>query len=52
LLRLCVTGTTPRSAKVILNMRAICEEKLHRHYDLEGIDIYQQPEPPGGDRAA
>ena len=44
LLRLYVTGTTPRSAKAIRNIRAICEEKLHGRYDLEVIDIYQQPE--------
>ena len=44
LLRLYVTGTTPRSAKAIRNIRAVCEEKLHGRYDLEVIDIYQQPE--------
>jgi circadian clock protein KaiB len=44
LLRLYVTGTTPRSARAIHNIRAICEEKLHGRYDLEVIDIYQHPE--------
>jgi circadian clock protein KaiB len=44
LLRLYVTGTTPRSVKAIRNIRAVCEEKLHGRYDLEVIDIYQQPE--------
>ena len=44
LLRLYVTGTTPRSAKAIRNIRAVCEEKLHGRYDLEVIDIYQKPE--------
>jgi circadian clock protein KaiB len=44
LLRLFVTGTTPRSARAIQNIRAICEEKLHGRYDLEVIDIYQHPE--------
>ena len=44
LLRLYVTGTTPRSARAIQNIRAICEEKLHGRYDLEVIDIYQHPE--------
>jgi circadian clock protein KaiB len=43
-LRLFVTGSTPRSARAIQNIRAICEEKLHGHYDLEVIDIYQHPE--------
>jgi len=43
-LRLFVTGTTPRSARAIQNIRAICEEKLQGRYDLEVIDIYQHPE--------
>jgi circadian clock protein KaiB len=43
-LRLFVTGTTPRSALAIANIRAICDEKLEGHYDLEVIDIYQNPE--------
>lgn len=44
LLRLFVTGTTPRSARAIQNIRAICEEKLRGRYDLEVIDIYQHPD--------
>ena len=44
LLRLYVTGTTPRSARAIQNIRAICEEKLQGRYDLEVIDIYRHPE--------
>ncbi len=43
-LRLFVTGSTPRSARAIQNIRALCEEKLHGRYDLEVIDIYQHPE--------
>jgi circadian clock protein KaiB len=42
-LRLYVAGTTPRSMKAIRNIRAICEEKLQGRYELEVIDIYQQP---------
>jgi len=38
-----VTGTTPRSARAIRNIRAICEENLPGRYDLEVIDIYQHP---------
>jgi circadian clock protein KaiB len=44
LLRLFVSGSTPRSARAIQNIRAICEEKLHGRYDLDVIDIYQHPE--------
>jgi circadian clock protein KaiB len=43
-LRLFVTGTTPRSARAIRNIRAICEDNLAGRYDLEVIDIYQHPE--------
>ena len=42
-LRLYVTGSTPRSAAAITNIRKLCEEHLKGHYDLEVIDIYQQP---------
>ena len=42
-LRLYVTGLTPRSTRAIENVRAICEEHLQGRYELEVIDIYQQP---------
>jgi circadian clock protein KaiB len=47
LLRLFVTGSTPRSGRAIQNIRAICEEKLQGRYDLEVIDVYQHPESLG-----
>jgi circadian clock protein KaiB len=43
-LRLFVAGSTPRSARAIQNIRAICEDNLRGRYDLEVIDIYQHPE--------
>jgi circadian clock protein KaiB len=43
-LRLFVTGMTPRSARAIQNIRAICEDNLQGRYDLEVVDIYQHPE--------
>ena len=43
ILRLYVTGMTPRSTRAVENVRAICEEHLQGRYDLEVIDIYQQP---------
>ena len=43
LLRLFVTGMTPRSTQAIARIKAICEEYLGGRYDLEVIDIYQQP---------
>jgi circadian clock protein KaiB len=42
-LRLYVTGMTPRSTRAISAVRAICEERLKGRYDLEIIDVYQQP---------
>ena len=42
-LRLYVTGMTPRSTRAIENIRKICEEHLEGRYDLEVIDVYQQP---------
>jgi len=43
-LRLFVTGMTPKSINAIENIRKICEENLYGRYELEIIDIYQQPE--------
>ena len=43
-LRLYVTGMTPKSIRAIENLRKICEENLEGRYELEVIDIYQQPE--------
>jgi circadian clock protein KaiB len=42
-LRLFVTGTTNRSQRAIENLRKICEEVLAGRYDLEVIDVYQNP---------
>jgi circadian clock protein KaiB len=49
-LRLYVAGTTPKSAHAIANLKKICEEELHGRYDLEVIDMYQQPEAANGDQ--
>jgi circadian clock protein KaiB len=43
-LRLFITGSTPRSTRAIANMHKICEENLRGQYDLEVIDVYQNPE--------
>ena len=42
-LRLYVAGATPRSTEAILNIKKVCEEHLKGRYELEVIDIYQQP---------
>jgi circadian clock protein KaiB len=41
LLRLYVTGTTSRSRRAILNIKAVCQQVLHGKYELEIIDIHQ-----------
>ena len=42
-LRLFVAGINPKSKKAIENLREVCEENLKDQYELEIIDIYQQP---------
>ena len=49
-LRLYVTGLTPRSTEAIERTKAICEEYLHGRYELEVIDIYEQPTLAQGDQ--
>ena len=43
ILRLYVTGLTPRSLKAISNLKRFCEEHFPDEYDLEVIDIYKNP---------
>jgi circadian clock protein KaiB len=42
-LRLYIAGLTPRSQGAIRNIKKICEDHLQGRYDLEVIDVYQQP---------
>ena len=49
-LRLYVTGMTPKSTQAIANVRKICEEHLAGRYELEVIDIYQQPKLAKGEQ--
>ena len=42
-LRLFVTGATPNSSRAIANIKEICEHHLKGKYELEIIDVYQQP---------
>ena len=43
-LRLYVTGQTPRSLASVRNLRHLCKEYLNGQFELDVIDIYQQPE--------
>ena len=42
--RLYVSGSTLKSALAVENIKRICEQYLKNRYDLEVIDIYQQPD--------
>jgi circadian clock protein KaiB len=50
ILRLYVSGNTPNSMRAIMNLRKICDEQLPGRYQLEVIDIQQQPELARGDQ--
>lgn len=50
ILRLYVTGQTPRSRRAIENIKQICEQHLSGRYDLEVIDICQRPSLAAGER--
>lgn len=43
ILRLYITGSTSRSVLAISNLKKICEEYLKGQYELEVIDLYQNP---------
>jgi len=43
MLRLFVTGTSPVSVRAISNLKKICEQYLPGRYELDIIDVYQQP---------
>ncbi len=49
-LRLYITGPTPKSLNAISNIKKICEDYLHGRYDLEVVDIYQQPSLAAGEQ--
>jgi len=49
-LRLYVTGMTPKSTRAIANVRKLCEKYLEGCYELDVIDIYQQPKLAKGEQ--
>jgi circadian clock protein KaiB len=42
-LRLYVAGATDRSRQAVLRARQLCETELKDNFELEVIDVYQQP---------
>ena len=50
LLKLYVTGSSPRAETAIANLRRLCERELAGAYELEIIDVLDQPEAAEKDR--
>ncbi|MFI5129590.1 MAG: circadian clock KaiB family protein [Chitinophagales bacterium] len=42
--RLYVTGASPNSSRAITNLKAFFEKYLKSRYELQIIDVYQQPQ--------
>jgi circadian clock protein KaiB len=42
-LRLYVAGATDRSQRAVQRARQLCETEFNGNFDLEVIDVYQQP---------
>jgi circadian clock protein KaiB len=43
LLRLYVAGMTPKSLRAFSNLKLICEEHLNSRYEIEVIDLRENP---------
>lgn len=43
LLRLYVAGHTPKSLEAFANLKKICEEHLHGRYEIEIVDLVENP---------
>ena len=39
-----MTGKTPRAEQAIANLRRLCEEELNGQYELEIIDVLENPQ--------
>lgn len=42
-LRLYVAGRTPRSVKAFDNLKRVCETSLRGRYEIEVVDLHDQP---------
>ena len=49
-LRLYVAGQTPKSVLALANLRQICEQHLHGRYEIEVIDLVENPQLAQGDQ--
>jgi circadian clock protein KaiB len=49
-LRLFVAGQTPKSIRALANLKMLCEERLKGRYQIEVIDLLEQPHMARGDQ--
>ncbi len=49
-LRLYVAGQTPKSITALANLKKVCEEHLVGRYQIEVIDLLEQPQLAAGDQ--
>ena len=49
-LRLYVAGQTPKSIRAFANLEALCEERLKGRYQIEVIDLLENPHMARGDQ--
>ena len=42
-LRLFITGASPNSTRAVVNLKEICETYLKQNYEMEIVDVHQQP---------
>ena len=49
-LRLYVAGQTPKSVLALANLKQICEEHLRGHYEIQVIDLRENPQLASGDQ--
>ncbi len=49
-LRLYVAGQTPKSVLAFRNLKQICEEHLQGRYEIEIIDLVENPQLAAGDQ--
>jgi circadian clock protein KaiB len=50
ILRLYITGKSAKAELAIANLRRICEEELNGRYELEIVDVLEQPQAAEDDK--
>ena len=50
LLKLYITGQSPRAERAIANLRRLCKEDLDGRYEIEIIDVLEHPQLAENDR--